>query len=115
MYKINYRKVRADPEEYFSDHRIIEVVRDNTKHQHRLEFMEQIIMMRENDKPSSFFKADFNYLNKNDIKDMYYLFPEQEDKPTMSLIYLNNNNEKRFMGLREIAKFCDARKGAERS
>ncbi|GJZ27084.1 reverse transcriptase domain-containing protein [Tanacetum coccineum] len=108
MYKINYRKVRADPEEYFSDHRIVEVVRDNTKQQHRLEFMEQIIMMRENDKPSSFFEADFNYLNKNDIKDMYYLLPEQEDKPTMSLIYLNNNNEKRFMGLREIAKFCDA-------
>nr|GEU60866.1 hypothetical protein [Tanacetum cinerariifolium] len=30
------------------------------------------------------------------------------DKPTMSLIYLNSNNEKRFMGLRDITKFCDA-------
>ncbi|GKF94611.1 hypothetical protein Tco_0284311 [Tanacetum coccineum] len=35
--------------------------------------MEQIIMMRENDKPDSFSEADFKYLNKNDIEDMYYL------------------------------------------
>ncbi|GJX61646.1 hypothetical protein Tco_0294546 [Tanacetum coccineum] len=29
--------------------------------------------MRENDKPDSFSKTDFKYLNKNDIEDMYYL------------------------------------------
>ncbi|GJX47523.1 retrovirus-related pol polyprotein from transposon 17.6 [Tanacetum coccineum] len=34
---------------------------------------EQIIVMRENDKPGSFSKADFKYLNKNDIEDWYYL------------------------------------------
>nr|GEW31437.1 hypothetical protein [Tanacetum cinerariifolium] len=30
--------------------------------------------MKENDKSDSFSKADFKYLNKNDIEDMYYLF-----------------------------------------
>ncbi|GKA95456.1 hypothetical protein Tco_0817494 [Tanacetum coccineum] len=55
MYKINHRRVRDDLEEYFFD------------------FMEQIIVMRENDKLYSFSEADFKYLNKNDIEDMYYL------------------------------------------
>ncbi|GJV50036.1 hypothetical protein Tco_1440248 [Tanacetum coccineum] len=124
--------------------------------------------MRENNKPSSFSEADFKYLNKNDIEDMYYLclnkkvnyhekkllnslltfirscviwkrvldfqlgiesyqfkinltaptliFPSIEecnpfsivDKPTTSLIYLNSKNEKRFMDLEELLKFCDA-------
>ncbi|GJW04854.1 hypothetical protein Tco_1563710 [Tanacetum coccineum] len=31
------------------------------------------MLMRENDKPDSFFEADFKYLNKNDIEDLYYL------------------------------------------
>nr|GEX94778.1 hypothetical protein [Tanacetum cinerariifolium] len=53
MYKINHRKVRNDPEEYFSNHRIVEVVRVNTEQQHGLDFMEQIIVMRENNKPIS--------------------------------------------------------------
>ncbi|GJV50039.1 hypothetical protein Tco_1440251 [Tanacetum coccineum] len=30
------------------------------------------------------------------------------DKPTTSLIYLNSKNEKRFMNLEELSKFCDA-------
>ncbi|GJX62591.1 hypothetical protein Tco_0295491 [Tanacetum coccineum] len=70
---INHKKVRDDPEEYFSDHKIIKVVRVATKQQCRLDFMEQIIVMRENDKLDSFSEVDFKYLNKNDIKDMYYL------------------------------------------
>ncbi|GJR12019.1 hypothetical protein Tco_0794671 [Tanacetum coccineum] len=73
MYKINHRRVRDNPEEYFSDHRIVEVVRVTTEQQHGLDYMEQIIMMRENNKPDSFSEADFKYLNKNDIEVMYYL------------------------------------------
>ncbi|GJS28909.1 hypothetical protein Tco_0489529 [Tanacetum coccineum] len=69
-----HKRVRKDPDEYFSNHKIVEVVRVTTEQQHGLGFMEQIIMMRENDKPDSFFDADFKYLNKNEIKDMYYLF-----------------------------------------
>ncbi|GKB26213.1 hypothetical protein Tco_0865614, partial [Tanacetum coccineum] len=52
---------------------ITEVVRITTDQLYGLDFMEQIIMMRENDKPNSFSEADFKYLNKNDIEDLYYL------------------------------------------
>ncbi|GJX10985.1 hypothetical protein Tco_0200844 [Tanacetum coccineum] len=69
----NQRRVRNNPEDYFSNHRITEVVRITTDQPHGLDFMEQIIMIRENDKLDSFSKADFKYLNKNDIEDLYYL------------------------------------------
>ncbi|GJS69252.1 hypothetical protein Tco_0702093 [Tanacetum coccineum] len=52
---------------------ITEVVRITTDQQHGLDYMEQIIMIRENDIPDSFSEADFKYLNKNDIADLYYL------------------------------------------
>ncbi|GJU49886.1 putative reverse transcriptase domain-containing protein [Tanacetum coccineum] len=42
--------------------------------------MEQIIVMRENNKPDSFSKADFKYLNKNDIKDLYYLCRNKKER-----------------------------------
>ncbi|GJX18912.1 hypothetical protein Tco_0221589 [Tanacetum coccineum] len=53
--------------------RITEVVRITADQPHGLDFMEQITVMRENDKPYSFSEADFKYLNKNDIEDLYYL------------------------------------------
>ncbi|GJU72040.1 ribonuclease H-like domain-containing protein, partial [Tanacetum coccineum] len=53
--------------------RITEVVRITTDQPHGLDFMEQIIVMRENDRPNSFSEANFKYLNKNDIEDLYYL------------------------------------------
>ncbi|GJR04114.1 hypothetical protein Tco_0527098 [Tanacetum coccineum] len=43
-----------------------------------MDFMEQIIMMRANDKPDSFSEADFKYLNKNDIEELYYLYRSKE-------------------------------------
>ncbi|GJS10511.1 hypothetical protein Tco_0367307 [Tanacetum coccineum] len=73
MYKLNQRRVRDNPEEYFSDHRITEVVRVTIDQQHGMDYMEQIIVMRENNKPDSFSEVDFKYLNKNDIEDLYYL------------------------------------------
>ncbi|GKB99535.1 hypothetical protein Tco_0985672 [Tanacetum coccineum] len=176
LYKIKHRKVRDDPEEVFSDYRIVETIKVTTDQQFGLDYMKRIIVMRENDRPDSFSKADFKYLNKNDIEDMYYIclnikinhenkllnslftfirscviwerfhdfqlgiksyqikinlttptliFPGIEecnpfsivDKPTTCLIYLNNKNEKRFMDLEELSKFCDAtlEKGVERS
>ncbi|GKE19219.1 hypothetical protein Tco_1426796, partial [Tanacetum coccineum] len=39
MYKINHRKVRYDPKEFFSDYRIVEVVRVTTEQQYGLDFM----------------------------------------------------------------------------
>ncbi|GJS49350.1 hypothetical protein Tco_0599471 [Tanacetum coccineum] len=73
VYKQNQRRVKDNPEDYFSNHGITEVFRITTDQPHGLDFMEQIIMMRENDKPDSFSEADFKYLNKNDIEDLYYL------------------------------------------
>ncbi|GJU44837.1 hypothetical protein Tco_1202103 [Tanacetum coccineum] len=74
VYKKNQRRVRDNPEDHFSNQRITEVVRITTNQLYGLDFMEQIIMMRENDKPYSFSEADFKYLNKNDIEDLYYLY-----------------------------------------
>ncbi|GJU01527.1 integrase, catalytic region, zinc finger, CCHC-type containing protein [Tanacetum coccineum] len=51
---------------------ITKVFKITTDQPHGLDFIEQIIMMRENDKPNSFSEADFKYLNKNDIEDLYY-------------------------------------------
>nr|GEX34639.1 hypothetical protein [Tanacetum cinerariifolium] len=73
VYKQNQGRVRNNPEDYFSNHRITKVVRITTGQPHGLDFMEQIIVIRENDKSNSFSKADFKYLNKNDIADLYYL------------------------------------------
>ncbi|GJW73444.1 hypothetical protein Tco_0132814 [Tanacetum coccineum] len=57
---------------------ITEVVRIVTDQPHGLDFMEQILVMRANDKPDSFSEADFKYLNKNDIEDLYYLCQSKE-------------------------------------
>ncbi|GJU05058.1 hypothetical protein Tco_1121488 [Tanacetum coccineum] len=77
VYKYNHNRVRNNPEEYFSDHRIVKVVRVTIEQQYELDYMEQIIVMRENDKPDSFSEADFKYLNKDDIEDMSRLIWER--------------------------------------
>ncbi|GJU00205.1 hypothetical protein Tco_1110543 [Tanacetum coccineum] len=123
-----------NPEEYFSNHRITEVVRITTDQQHRLDYMKQIIVMRENDKTDSFSETDFKYINKNDIEDLYYLCLNKKvnfceiklmnslitfirsshdpyyivDKPSTGLIYLNRKEKKRVIYLAEIVKFWDA-------
>ncbi|GKD67801.1 hypothetical protein Tco_1321891 [Tanacetum coccineum] len=40
--------------------------------------MEQILVMRANDKPDSFSEADFKYLKKNNIEDLYYLCQDKK-------------------------------------
>ncbi|GJZ15986.1 hypothetical protein Tco_0551663 [Tanacetum coccineum] len=71
--KLN-RWVRKEFKMFNEDARlIIEVVRIVTDLPYGLDFMEQILVMRDNDKPDSFSEADFKYLNKNDIEDLYYL------------------------------------------
>ncbi|GKA16885.1 hypothetical protein Tco_0696722 [Tanacetum coccineum] len=109
----------APTNEYFSNYKITEVVRVTTDQQQGLDYMEQIIVMRKNDKPDSFSVADLKYLNKNDIDDLYYLCLNKKvnfshdpysivDKPNTGLIYLNNKEEKRVVYLAEIVKFGDA-------
>ncbi|GKC98448.1 hypothetical protein Tco_1168723 [Tanacetum coccineum] len=68
------RWVHKEFKNFNEDSRLIkEVVRIATDQLQGLDYMEQIIVMRENDKPDSFLEADFKYLNKNDIGDLYYL------------------------------------------
>ncbi|GJT03325.1 hypothetical protein Tco_0824494 [Tanacetum coccineum] len=130
------RWVRKEFKNFNEDIRIAKVVRITADQLYGLDFMEQIIVMRENDKPDSFSEADFKYLNKIDIEDFisagtigiesYQImvnltaptltFPGIEahesysivDKPNTSLIYLNNKDEKRVMYLVEFVRFCDA-------
>ncbi|GJU34254.1 hypothetical protein Tco_1182608 [Tanacetum coccineum] len=139
----DYKRIKATLNDALSNQfknakEIIEVVRITTDQPHGLDFMEQIIVIREKDKPNSFYEADFKYLNKNDIEDLYYLcqnkkvnYPEtklmnslitlirsrviwervhdfQLLKPSTCLIYLNIKDEKRVMYLTEIVKFCNA-------
>ncbi|GKC80766.1 hypothetical protein Tco_1131540 [Tanacetum coccineum] len=49
-----------------------------TDQPHGLDFMEQILVMRANDKPNSFSEDDFKYLNQNNIEDLYYLCRSKE-------------------------------------
>ncbi|GJT46538.1 hypothetical protein Tco_0955253 [Tanacetum coccineum] len=78
VYKQNQKKVRKNPKDYYSNHKITEVVRIVTDQPHGLDFMEKILVMKSNDKPDSFSEADFKYLNKNDIEDLYYLCRSKE-------------------------------------
>ncbi|GJZ84151.1 hypothetical protein Tco_0649490 [Tanacetum coccineum] len=97
VYKQNQRRVKNNPEDYFSNHMITEVVRITIDQPHGLDFIEQIIVMRENDKPDSFLKLTSTY-------EPYSIV----DKPNTGLIYLNSKNEKQVMYLVKIVKFCDA-------
>ncbi|GJW44153.1 hypothetical protein Tco_0072952 [Tanacetum coccineum] len=64
------RWVSKEFKNFNEDARITEVVKITIDQLYGLDFMEQIIVMRENDKPDSFSETDFKYLNKNDIKDL---------------------------------------------
>ncbi|GKC11816.1 hypothetical protein Tco_1008598, partial [Tanacetum coccineum] len=78
VYKQNQKKVRKNPKDYYSNHKIIEVIRIVTDQPHGLDFLEQILVMRVNDKPDSFSEVDFKYLNKNNIKELYNLCRSKE-------------------------------------
>ncbi|GJU49950.1 hypothetical protein Tco_1219505 [Tanacetum coccineum] len=75
--KLN-RWVRKEFKTFNEDARITEVVRIVTDQLYGLDYMEQILVMRANDKPNNFSEADFKYLNKNDIEDLYYLCQSKE-------------------------------------
>ncbi|GKA26576.1 hypothetical protein Tco_0712685 [Tanacetum coccineum] len=108
---------------------ITEFVRITTDQPNGLDVIEQLILIRENDKPNSFSKADFKYLNKNDIKDLYYLCLNKKVKyhETKLLNSLKTfirswviwervhdfqlgikSYQIKVMYLMEIVKFCDA-------
>ncbi|GJW20173.1 hypothetical protein Tco_0030795 [Tanacetum coccineum] len=108
LYKINHRRVRANPEEYFSNHKIVEVIRVTTKQYHVLDFLEQIIVMSKNNKLDSFSKADFKYLNKNDIEDLRECMIRDRKLPDQSQLNCTDADISWVMYLVEIVKFCYA-------
>ncbi|GJU72577.1 hypothetical protein Tco_1263982, partial [Tanacetum coccineum] len=75
--KLN-RWVRKEFKTFDEDARITEFVRIITDQLYGLDFIEQILVMRVNNKLDSFSEADFKYLNKNDIEDLYYLFQSRK-------------------------------------
>ncbi|GJX57664.1 hypothetical protein Tco_0287561 [Tanacetum coccineum] len=104
-----------------------------TKQQHELDFMEQIIVIREDDKPDNFSKDDFKScliwervydfqlgiesyrirINLTAPTLIFYGIEARDpysiiDVPRVGLIYLNNKEKKRVSKLAEIVKFCDA-------
>ncbi|GKC82434.1 hypothetical protein Tco_1138151, partial [Tanacetum coccineum] len=89
--KINHRKVRANLEEYFFIHKIIEVVRVTTEQQHGYQIRVNLTA------PTLTFPGV-------ESCDPYSIV----DKLSTNLIYLNSKNEKRVMYLVEIVMFCCA-------
>ncbi|GKA98638.1 putative reverse transcriptase domain-containing protein [Tanacetum coccineum] len=106
---------------------ITKVVRITTDQPHGLDFMKQIIVMRENDKPDSFSEAGFksrviwervhdfqlgieSCQVKVNLTAPTLTFPGIEayepypivDEPNMGLIYLNSRNEKQENVLKEV-------------
>ncbi|GKA07729.1 hypothetical protein Tco_0686953 [Tanacetum coccineum] len=94
-YKLNQRRVRDNPEEYFSNHMITEVVKITTDQQHGLDYMEQSLINLT--APTLTFPGI-------EVHDPYSIV----DKPYTGLIYLNIKEEKKVMYLAEIVKFYDA-------
>ncbi|GJX17644.1 hypothetical protein Tco_0218476 [Tanacetum coccineum] len=106
-------KKKAYLEEVFFDHKIIEVVIITSDKQYRLDFIEEIIVKRDNNKSNSYSEADFKHLNKNDIEDLYYFCLNNKvnyhideinpysivDVPFVGIVYLNSKEEKRIIGL----------------
>ncbi|GJY56079.1 hypothetical protein Tco_0455194 [Tanacetum coccineum] len=97
FYKIKQRKEMADPEEVFSDHKIIEVIRITSDKQYGLDFIEEIIVKKDNNKP-------YSLLRQASKCNPYSIV----DEPSVGLIYLNIKEEKMVMILTKIQKFCDA-------
>ncbi|GJV15494.1 hypothetical protein Tco_1360817, partial [Tanacetum coccineum] len=90
---------------------IVEVVRVTTKQKYGLNFMQQIIVRRENDKPDSFSEADLflnNKVNYRKNKLLNSLLTVIKNEPSIGLIDLNINEKNRIMDLINISKFCDA-------
>ncbi|GJS79210.1 hypothetical protein Tco_0729091 [Tanacetum coccineum] len=74
--KYNFSLYKIHAEEFPKpdlEEKIKKVVRIVTDQPSGLDFMDQILVMGANDKPDSFSEADFKYLNKKDIEDLYYV------------------------------------------
>ncbi|GKC81478.1 hypothetical protein Tco_1137195 [Tanacetum coccineum] len=116
-------KQRDDPEEVYSEQRIVNVIRVQYDQGYGQEYMKEIMVKRVDGEYKSFTESDYKYLHKDDIEDMYLMcmngkikdYQETEQKPYtitslpfVGLIYENSKKEKRIMDIDEISKFYDA-------
>ncbi|GJW54799.1 hypothetical protein Tco_0098884 [Tanacetum coccineum] len=72
--KISYIKgqlaTRPNPDDVYSDQKIVEVIRIQYDQGHGQEFIKDIIVRRADGEMSYFSESDYKYLNKNDIEDL---------------------------------------------
>ncbi|GJW47536.1 hypothetical protein Tco_0079182 [Tanacetum coccineum] len=110
-------KTRSDPDELFTNKKIVDIVRVRHHEVYRHDQTDEVIVRRNNDKFYDFAQSDdFKYLNKNDIEDMYYIVLRRRKIlcilslvfRLLALFYENNKNEKRVMDINELHKFSDA-------
>ncbi|GJS71863.1 hypothetical protein Tco_0704704 [Tanacetum coccineum] len=59
---------RPNPDDVYSDQKIVEVIRTQYDQGHGQEFMKEIIARRDDGEMSSFLESNYKYLNKNDIE-----------------------------------------------
>ncbi|GKC10086.1 hypothetical protein Tco_1001696, partial [Tanacetum coccineum] len=81
------KKRRANPEEVFSDYKIVEVVRANKSYQVEINLIDPTLTF-----------PGIKACNPYSII----------DEPSISLIYFNNKEEKSIIDLVDIPNFCDA-------
>ncbi|GKB60407.1 hypothetical protein Tco_0916593, partial [Tanacetum coccineum] len=67
------RQERANTKEVNSNHKTVEVIRITTEKKHGLDFMDETVVKRDDNKFYGFYEAVFKYLNMDDIEDMYYM------------------------------------------
>ncbi|GJX83990.1 hypothetical protein Tco_0333471 [Tanacetum coccineum] len=62
-----------DPEEVYSEKRIVDIIRVQFDQGYGQEYMKEIVVKRDDGEYKSFTKSDSKYLHKNDIEDMYLM------------------------------------------
>ncbi|GKA92512.1 hypothetical protein Tco_0814437 [Tanacetum coccineum] len=77
------RQERANPKEVNLNHKTIEVIRITAEKKHGLDFMDETIVKRDDNKFYGFYEAVFKYLNMDDIEDMYYVTPPKSGRSGM--------------------------------
>ncbi|GJS45394.1 hypothetical protein Tco_0595515 [Tanacetum coccineum] len=66
-------KTRADPDEVYSEQKIVDVIRILTNQGYGQNFMKEIVVKRADGEYNHFSKSDYKYIHKNDIEDMYLI------------------------------------------
>nr|GFA23422.1 hypothetical protein [Tanacetum cinerariifolium] len=119
-----------NPNEVYSESKIVEVVRTLYDLGYEHKYITEIVVRRADGKFGAFLKSDYKYLYKNDkLLNIDYTYQQKVNltvptitfpgierkklltttsKPVVGLIYENNKKEKSVMEIKEMPKFYDA-------